>query len=296
MGIYDRDYYRDDTPTSGWFAGDHAACKFLIAINIAVYLLQVMTRTPGNAGGPGLTEWLGLSAPLIIQEWQVWRLLTYGVCHDVGSPMHILFNMLCLWWFGGVLEATYYGSREFLKFYLTSIVFSGLVSVVLELATGQRTFVIGASGGVLAAMTVFAFHQPHHKILLFFVIPVEIRWLVIGYAVFNLHPILLQLAGQNVPSDVAHAAHSGGLLYGYLYKRFGFQIGWLPSFRLPKKIAWPSMRSKPNIRLYDPPGNDAELDQRVDEVLAKISSQGESSLSDNERELLKDASRRYKNR
>lgn len=296
MGIHDRDYYRDDAGTTGWLAGDRAACKLLIGVNIVVYLLQVVTQNPRLVGGGGLTELFGLTADRVLWHFEIWRLLTYGFCHAVDNPVHILFNMLFLWWFGGVLESTYYSTREFLKFYLTAIVFSGLVSVVLELVTQQPTMVIGASGAVLAALTVFAFYEPHHRILLFFVIPVEIRWIVIGYAVFNLHPVLLQLAGQPGLSDVAHAAHTGGLLYGYLYKRFGWRISWPAAFRLPRGVSLFKSRSRPNIRLYDPPGNDAELDRRVDEVLAKISAQGESSLTDGERQLLKDASQRYKNR
>lgn len=291
MGIHDRDYYRDDAGSPGWLAGDRAVCKYLIIVNIAVYALQLLSYGRGG----GATEWLELNAADVFGRGQVWRLLTYGFCHDPSSPFHILFNMFFLWWFGSVLESSYYGSREFLRFYLTSIVFSGLISVALELATRQQMPVIGASGGVLAVTTVFAFHRPHERILVFFILPVEVRWIVILYAVFNLHPVLLQLGGHPVVSRVAHAAHTGGLLYGYLYKRFGWRIGWPTSIRLPRAISTLSMRSKPNLRLYDPP-NDAELDRRVDEVLAKITEQGEASLSESERQLLKDASRRYKNR
>jgi membrane associated rhomboid family serine protease len=294
MGIHDRDYYRDDAGAAGWLGGDRAACKLLIGLNIVVYVLQVLTQDPRDGGG-GLTELFGLSANRALWHFELWRFVTYGFCHAVDNPFHIFFNMLFLWWFGGVLESNYYNTREFLKFYLTAVVFAGLVSVGLELVTRQPALVIGASGAVLAAMTVFAFFEPHHKILIFFVIPVEIRWIVIAYAVFNLHPLLMQLAGRPGMSSVAHAAHTGGLLYGYIYKRLGIRIGWPTSFRLPRGASLFKTRSRPNIRLYDP-ADDDDLDRRVDEVLAKITAHGESSLTDSERQLLKDASRRYKNR
>jgi membrane associated rhomboid family serine protease len=291
MGIHDRDYYRDEPARFGWFGGDAAACKMLIAINVVVYVAQILTNNPQGRVTSGITRWLELTNHDVLTNWQVWRLLTYGFCHSIDNVFHIVFNMWMLWMFGSVLEGTYHGSREFLRFYLTSIVASGLLSMGLEFVIGQPSIVIGASGGVLATMMLLALYQPHFRIMLLGILPVEIWWWVLLDVVFNLHPVLLQLGGQDIRSSVAHPAHLGGLLYGYLFKRFG----WLTTVRLPRVGSIFKFRSRPNIRLYDP-ADDEDLDRRVDEVLAKISSHGESSLNDSERQLLKDASRRYKNR
>jgi hypothetical protein len=102
---------------------------------------------------------------------------------------------------------------------------------------------------------------------------------------------------------VAHAAHLGGLLYGYLYKHFDLRFSRLfagGGGSLFRQLA----RSRPlgrrtNVRIYAPPDDRAkpvDLEKRVDEILAKISAHGEASLTDSEREILKDASRRYKRR
>src|SRR4051794_10108995 len=118
MGIYDRDYYRRDGSGFMVFANRGAVCKWLIAINVMAFLLQLVTR-PGpaapNAGEPGFFTALFALDRSLVMEGQVWRLLTYAFLHDPGNLWHILFNMLFLWWFGSDMEDLL-GPREFLAF------------------------------------------------------------------------------------------------------------------------------------------------------------------------------------
>src|SRR5258708_11805067 len=118
MGLYDRDYYRDDPPGGRLWGGVAPVCKYLIAINIAVFLLQVFTQERG-VRSTGVTEWLELSPEEVVDHWQLWRLGTYALCHNPESPMHILFNMLGLWWFGSQIEPIF-RPRPLLRFYLTA--------------------------------------------------------------------------------------------------------------------------------------------------------------------------------
>ena len=291
MGIYDRDYYRKDSEASvGLLAGRSLACKRLIAVNVAVYILQVLTLGEGH----GVTAWLELQGAAVFQSGQVWRVLTYAFCHDPESPMHIVFNMLFLWWFGGQVEAIY-GPREFVKFYLTAAVLSGVCFLAFNLAIGQVNPVVGASGAVMAVSMVCAMYYPRQVIYVMFILPVELRWLVTAYVVWDLYPVLRALGGgaDQLRGNVAHAAHLGGLLYGFLYKHYDLRFT-----RLFSGAAWSGMRlprrSSP-VKLYRPP-DEGDLDRQLDEILAKISEQGESSLTDREREFLRDASRRYKER
>jgi hypothetical protein len=134
-----------------------------------------------------------------------------------------------------------------------------------------------------------------------FVIPIELRWLVAIFVIYDLYPLLRELGGAGALDNVAHAAHLGGLLYGFLYKRFDLRYD-----RLLAGWSWPKMkrmvrtatsRKPENVRLYTPPQEvvpTPDLKLRVDEILAKISAEGESSLTETERELLKEASRRFK--
>ena len=89
-------------------------------------------------------EWLELDPRKVVFRGEVWRLLTYAFCHERTGVLHILFNMIVLFWFGVTLE-TMYGQREFLLFYLTAAVVSGLAHVGLGFATGSMAAAIGAS-------------------------------------------------------------------------------------------------------------------------------------------------------
>ena len=119
-------------------------------------------------------EWCDLATDKVINHGQIWRLLTCTFCHDRLDVLHILFNMLFLYWFGCEME-TLYGSREFLWFYLTAAVISSMTFVGLDLYTGSRIPALGISGAVMAVTMLFTMHYPRHTILLLFIIPIEMR-------------------------------------------------------------------------------------------------------------------------
>jgi membrane associated rhomboid family serine protease len=298
MGVYDRDYYRNDPPGGGVLGGVAPVCKWLIAINIVVFVLQLMTL---DSPGGGVTGWL-LFSTTGVKRWEVWRLVTYAFCHDPDSPTHILFNMLGLWIFGSQVEPIY-GQREFLRFYLSGAVVSSLGNLALQLFLGRPGYMVGASGAVMAVMMLCAMYYPSMKINVMFVLPIELRWLVVMYIIYDMFPLLRQLGGAGALDQVAHAAHLGGLAYGFLYKRFDLRYsrlmaGW--SWPRWKRLVKTTTRRKPeSVRLYEPPEEHAptpDLKVQVDEILAKISAQGEASLTESEREILKEASRRFKKR
>ncbi len=298
MGVYDRDYYRNDPPRGGILGGVAPVCKWLIAINVVVFVLQILTL---DSPGGGVTKWLEYSTPRVLHG-EVWRLLTYAFCHDVNSRTHLLFNMLGLWIFGAQVEPIY-GPREFLRFYLTGAVVSSLGFLAVQLVVGRGGTMTGASGAVMAVTMLCALYYPSMKIMVMFVLPVELRWLVVIYVIYDLYPLLMELGGAKFLDNVAHAAHLGGLAYGYLYKHFDLRYsrlmaGW--SWPRWKRLVKTTTRRKPeSVRLYEPPEEHApmpDLKNRVDEILAKISAQGEASLTEPEREILKEASRRFKKR
>ena len=301
-------------------------CKWLVIANIAVFVLQLVWTRPVRFSD--LTGWThfpevreaieelppeerqrverSLSSAVgrrisVVQDWleldpdkavfggQIWRLLTYAFCHDRGSPWHIIINMWVLWMFAPTLERMY-GSREFLAFYITAAFIAAAAYLGLAFAVDQTAPMIGASGAVLAAFVLFAWHYPNHTILLFFVFPIEVRWLVLAYAIFDLMPVLRQIGGEPVYDGVAHAAHLGGLAFGFLYGKNNLQLsGALRGMRMPSMKRY--MRRR-NLRLYEPPREDLEM--QVDRILQKIHEHGEASLSESERAVLKEASQRYK--
>ena len=245
-------------------------------------------------------EWLQLDTEKI-KQGQIWRILTSAFCHDRHSLLHILFNMLGLIWFGIALEYMY-GSREFLLFYLASAIISGLAYVALDLYTGDSAPAIGASGAVMGVLMLYACHFPYHTIRIWFFFPLEMRWLVLLYVAFDLHPLLLKLAGDQVYTGVAHAAHLGGLAFGFFY--WNQRLKLAPMVDAIKGIDLrKTFRRRRDLKLHTQdtdliPPTDPETaeQQQLDELLIKISREGRENLSVEELVLLNQASERLRRR
>jgi len=168
-------------------------------------------------------DWLKLDTDKVLKKGQIWRLLTGAFCHDRFGVWHILFNMLFLYWFGRFVEATY-GSTEFLCFYLAAALVASVAFMGLELFTGDRHGAIGASGAVMAVVCVFAIWNPNYTIRWNFLFPIPIKIMVLIYVIFDLHPVLLALSGTVTHTGIAHAAHLGGLLFGYVYYKQNWRL------------------------------------------------------------------------
>ena len=222
-----------------------------------------------------------------------WQYLTYGFCHDRGNMWHIVFNMYFLWMFGRLVEPIY-GSREFLAFYLTAIVVSGFCFLGVQGVGQIDAALVGASGAVMAVVFLAAMHYPREKVYVMFVVPLEFRWLAVLYALGDTFGFV------RGGGDIAHVAHLGGAAFGVAYKYYGWRMYGIWN-RLRGGIRLPRLRSRPKVRLYKPSVSSMktsrrDLDLQVDRILDKISKQGESSLSEDERDILKEASQKYKNR
>jgi membrane associated rhomboid family serine protease len=304
MGIYSRDYLRDDRRGwSGAASWGTPGCKWIIAATVVVFVLQLVTTHPTEviAGdriftqqSSVVTDTLALS-PTRVLHGEIWRLVTYAFCHEVGGglPWHIIFNMLFVAWWGTTLERMY-GTREFVLFYLTAAAASGLAFLGLSLLQGDPTPAIGASGAVMAIMALYAIFFPREEILLFFLLRVQIRFLVLGYLIFDLLPVLQSLSGESRGDGVAHAAHLGGLAFGFAYHYFGLRIDRLGA-RFPAIFSRRTWVRPKHVRVYRPPEEAPQnFDLKVDAILDKIHSQGEASLTDQERDILRKASERYK--
>lgn len=270
---------------------------------ILLQRLQEGPLTPSQAERFGIPksslaeDWLQLETPKVLQG-QVWRLITCAFCHSRDNLFHILFNMLFLFWFGPRLEAMY-GQKEFLWFYLTSAVAASLCYIGLDLVSGDPVPMLGASGAIMGVTMLFAWHFPDHTLYLFFIVPVTMRWMVWLYAIFDLFPLLQQLSGNSTAGtdNVAHAAHLGGLAFGYLYAS--------RQWRLAQWGDFVSTKVKARQRGFRVVSGDAEprgsrrsekLAEEMDAILKKISEEGEASLTSAERKTLEKASRELRNR
>jgi membrane associated rhomboid family serine protease len=305
MGIYDREYYRDERSSFlGSFGRTGQVCKALIITNVVVYIAQLATAQRG-INGP-VTNWLMIDTDAILHG-QVWRLLTGAFLHS-REWQHIVFNMLILWWAGSEVESIY-GPREFLAFYLTAAVVASAAYVVTDLLThpaGMRSTALGASGAVTATLVVFALHYPNRTVLLFFIIPVPVLLMVILFVFLD---ALGALGYRQEP--IAFAAHLGGAGFGFLY----FKAQWRLLNLWPTNWSVKIGRPGPKLRVYrgepyrEPPPRDpapvaaspravpeSDLEAELDAVLAKVARHGKSSLTEREQQVLMRASEIYRNR
>jgi membrane associated rhomboid family serine protease len=284
MGIYDREYYREEP--RGFFLGGQTMVMNLVIINVAIYLVDWLIFQ-GQ-----LYEWIGLQPDLFQRPWNAWQLVTYGFAHDAASVWHVAFNMLALWFFGREIEM-FYGRREFLSFYLTGVMVSGLAWVLAEtfLLHGTKPLV-GASGGVLATVILFVIHYPTKSIYFWGIFPIPAWLLAALYLLGDLQGFQRSVEGGGMFDPTGYAAHLGGAAYGALYYKLRWSLGKL----LPAKFSLKSLKSlkaRPSLKLHEPWREEVDLDQRVDEILDKIGREGEASLTRDERRTLEEASRRY---
>ncbi|MBX7075386.1 MAG: rhomboid family intramembrane serine protease [Pirellulales bacterium] len=285
MGLYDRQYYREeDDERSGVFASNLSVVARLIILNIGVFFVDFLSR--GELGA-----WLSAYATLPRHPWFAWQLLTAGFAHDTTNVWHLLWNMYFLWLFGGEVER-HYGRREFTLIYLALLVLASLTWVVCEniaygFAPPPGDRMLGASGAVMGMAVIYACNFPRRVLMLLGIIPVQVWILVSLYVMFD----LLQALQVGRGSGTAVTAHLGGAVFGFLYFQSRFKLeDWFHGPSLKRLF-----KRGPKLRVHRPE-EDADLSARVDRVLEKISREGEASLTRAERKLLESASRKYQQR
>lgn len=180
----------------------------LLGLNVIAFALQGLLGD--NAMWPFALWPLG-------SEFQPWQILTYGFLH--GGLMHLLFNMFGLYMFGSDIESVW-GQRRFLLYYLTCIVTAALAQLTVTWLTGSVYPTVGASGGVFGLLLAFGMMFPRRTVVLLIPpIPMPAWLFVTLYGVIELY---LGITGS--VSGVAHFAHLGGMVGGYLliaYWRMG---------------------------------------------------------------------------
>ena len=181
------------------------AVKILLITNIALFFMNVIV-------GPVMTIRLGLSPQSVFNDFALWQPVTYMFLHSTGGLGHILFNMLALWMFGTELERTW-GTRFFAKYYFVTGIGAAATSLVLSLFIDDiyHSTTVGASGAIYGLLIAYAMYFPHRTIYyIIFPIPARVFVTIMGVIAF-----WSSLSGTG--GGVAHTAHLGGLVVGYLY-------------------------------------------------------------------------------
>ena len=143
--------------------------------------------------------------------FQPWQLITYSFLH--GGVAHIAFNMLALWMFGGPVEEAL-GPRRYTFYYFVCVLGAAIAQLVTVALLQRQDFspTLGASGGVFGVLLAFAILYPQARVFLFFIpVPIPARIAVVGYLILEL---FFGVTGRQ--ADVAHFAHLGGALIGFV--------------------------------------------------------------------------------
>lgn len=234
------------------------------------------------------------------QGFYFWQLFTYMFLH--GGFAHIFFNMLALWMFGMELENVW-GSKKFLTYYLICGVGAGLSNLLIAPLFTTTGPTIGASGAIYGVLLAYGILFPDRLIFIYFLIPIKAKYFVIFY-------MILEFVSVGSMDGIAHFAHLGGAFVGFLYlvadgydlfrRRSTWQQsvgGWTASRQRPPRraIEYDNVSDAKvyDINDYNAQKKEAGITQKqIDDILDKISRGGYQSLSDDEKKILFEASKK----
>ena len=275
----------DQTYMPGGFQVMPPAIKTIIIANVAIFLLQL--SPVGN-----LLMTFGALWPVGSEEtggygFHIWQPLTYLFLHSTGNFGHIFMNMFALWMFGAEIE-NYWGTKHFTAYYFICGIGSGIINLLATMGSPAPT--IGASGAIFGVLLAFGMMFPDREIYIYFLFPVKAKYFIAGFALIE---FISGLGGRSMGSgsDVAHFAHLGGMLVGFIYitiKRNEWSIGRLfrKSFSFRRKSNGPTL-------MQGGKKEEEASEAEIDAILDKISSRGYESLTAEEkRKLLKAGGRR----
>lgn len=203
----------------------HPVTYALIGANVAAFLLQ------GGSGGELLVARYALWP---VGKWAVpelggasvgfhwWQLVTYAFLH--GSPTHLFLNMFALWMFGRDVEGAL-GSRRYAVLFSAAVLTAAGVQLVVASASGEAYPTVGASGGVFGLLLAFGMLFPRRRVLLL-IPPIPMpAWLFV--TLYGLLELYLGVTGTQ--AGVAHFAHLGGMLGGWIAMRWWRRSAYRPS-------------------------------------------------------------------
>ncbi len=295
-------YYRPSF--FGGFSFFPPVIKALLISNVIIWFLFDVFLAPLTLNGAPifalLSEYLALW-PLASHNFWPWQLLTYMFMH--GGFWHLFFNMFALWMFGMELENVW-GSRKFFWYYLLCGVGAGVTHLFVSPLIGQAAPTIGASGAIYGVLIAFGMLFPERPIYIYFLLPIRAKYFVALYIGLEL------FYGVTGTADgVAHFAHLGGAAVGFIIVLAEMNLipvrswwgrltdlagrGGSEGYRLPHEGGEIHDAKFYDISSGKPHGNGDEPSQEeIDAILDKISRNGYQSLTEEEKRILNEASKK----
>lgn len=271
------------------------ALQTLLLANAAVFIIALLgshfyfeVPNVGYGSVPDFIKYYGSFIPKVPLE--LWRYVTYMFIHF--DFMHFFFNMLMLWMFGSEV-AEWMGSRHFISMYFFCGIFAALFSFFMCLLGLTNNPIIGASGALMGVFVAYYKFFPDRMILMFFIIPMRIKhamWVMIALDIFF----------ANSGDMIAHFAHLGGVVAGFIYMAL-YQnspnhsllsgLSRLFSRKTENYNGRSSSRRSDENDASEPEVLEGEVfyvdeQKRMDDILRKVEREGIQSLTESEREFL----------
>lgn len=272
----------------------------LILVNSGIFLILKILGVffylfQGSLADSVISNYLALPADISVLAKRPWTIVSYMFLHY--SFLHIVFNMLWLYWFGKIF-LEYLDQKKLLSIYFLGGISGGALYILaynVFPAFSENlpySVAIGASAAVLAIVMAISFYVPDYTINLMFIGPVKLKYIALATIIID----IISIQGTNAGG---HIAHLGGAVFGIIYagrfkkgkdisRGFGRLMDWLVSVFKPK----PKMK----VRYKKPPGKretdyeykarKAEEQKEIDRILEKIARSGYDALTKEEKELL----------
>jgi membrane associated rhomboid family serine protease len=283
MGIYDRDYAR---PSGGGGFGQRTMGNKPWSVNTWLIAICVVVFALDGFMGNKLIQWLHFSTADGFLGIQFWRFFGFQFLH--ANLPHLLFNMIALYFFGGLVESSL-GGKRYLAFYLLCGLFGAVLYMLLNLGgvligkevpgllfNDIRSPLIGASAGVFGVLIAGAYLAPKVRVLVLFIIPMQLStmaYLFVGIAIYT-----VLTSGENAGGE---AAHLGGAAAGWYFIRNPRHLSGFFDFLGKADPTSDHFAFRKSTKIKG---------DQVDRILDKVHRKGLPSLSAKEKKILHDAS------
>lgn len=246
----------------------------LIAVVFIISLSILIAKIVNVDLYKSILEQFALFSDFKIFNYRIWQFLTYSFLH--ADLMHLVFNMFMLYFFSQ-LFFTFFNTKQFFRAYFLGGIAAGIFYFLIANLVGFQSFVVGASGAVMAVFFTVVGYNPNMRVQLIIFGNVAIYFIAIVFLCFDFFQLFFDNAG-------GHLAHIGGSLFGFMYGK------WLGgSVILTKKK--PKVKSK--LRTIHTINNSVKINtedtivqKKIDVILDKISKSGYDSLTTEEKEFL----------
>jgi len=270
----------------------------LIYINISVFLLLTLTvkfLLLFNISAGSVFYYLAVPSDLSMLIARAWTPITYMFLHE--EFMHILFNMLTLFWFGRIF-LLFFSEKQLVGLYFIGGLFAAFFYIAAfnifpyYSSALHQSILLGASGSIMAILVATAIQSPNMELQLLLIGSVKLKYIAIA-------TVLLSLFGITSANGGGELAHLGGALAGYLFvvslrqgkdltKGFNRVLDNVNTIFRPRKLKVKHTKSTARSRMNDAEfnANKARKMEEIDKILDKIKSSGYDSLSSDEKKRL----------